>query len=293
MNKIEHLSYSALRLREENPRAFVMQKVLGFRQPPQQTTRAQIGGLALDAFIKQRLEYSHAVLGFDREALSRVGPAYRDEWATAQLALCHPYLTSRAWADVRDLLDAGYIVDARTDRTVTRVVGGVPIKGILDFDFSLDHSGGGYKTRFVLDWKVKGYGSKSGASPTPGYYDCNHGGPHDSFRQAESFFGIPFSANVCEPYHDQLATYHWLLGAERGQYSPCLIHEIIVRPTSTRVAAHAWRVEPYRERLLLGRYQRAWDEIQRGQFVPWLDVDENERYLDDLLESLAQEEALA
>jgi hypothetical protein len=122
-----------------------------------------------------------------------------------------------------------------------------------------------------LDWKVTGYGSDSGASPKPGYmalYDKGvNKGAHKNYR-----YDICIE-EIDKWWASQLTTYCWGLGLPHTEEHIAYIDNMVIRPTSVRLARYRARVTIGYQSELRERYVRAWRAIKDGSFVRSLSKD--------------------
>ncbi len=105
---------------------------------------------------------------------------------------------------------------------------GAPFSGKPDCRFVLDLGQG--RIHCIYDWKVHGYCSKYGASPSKGYMTCLDGfkaakpsrsqGKEHAMFLAMDFRGLTINSGYMEfcndEYADQLCLYGWLLGEKVG-----------------------------------------------------------------------------
>jgi hypothetical protein len=168
----------------------------------------------------------------------------------------------------------------RFEFTVSQEIGTVPLLGKPDLQ--LVAKGG---VHVILDFKVKGYCSKSATSPSKDYLFCRDAfdttihkqtrggdGPHKNFLPY-NHKGMTIHAGYMEysnrEYADQLALYSWLLGENVGDEQVVVgIDEIVAKPSEPypllRVAQHRSRVSAAHQHALLERFQAAWRAIQSG-----------------------------
>lgn len=117
---------------------------------------------------------------------------------------------------------------------------------------------------YPFDWKVKGYSSASGASPTAGYYciweDGEIKGSHKNYVP-----DIPFES-ISDRYAVQLAVYGWQCGLF-GKDFPAFIDEIVIRPNKIRVAKFRGIITRGFQAKLAERFFTCWRSLQNGDFV--------------------------
>ncbi|MCA9070038.1 MAG: hypothetical protein KDA84_13995, partial [Planctomycetaceae bacterium] len=174
---------------------------------------------------------------------------------------------------------------------VSKTILGVPLKGFPDLRFI--HECG---VRVILDWKVKGFCSKTAASPTKGYRLCmdgQSGKPSRSHEKAHKhYLGVDhnglevnkvYMEDCSTTYADQLSLYGWLLGEKVGDEDVCLMIEELVwknvggeYPVG-RVANHRARVRKEHQVALLARFKNCWKAVQSGHVFTDLPREENDQ----------------
>jgi hypothetical protein len=116
-----------------------------------------------------------------------------------------------------------------------------------------------------LDWKVTGYGSKTGASPTAGYkriWSIENGleGPHPDYTPDRSM------ALVDESWADQLCVYGWGMGRPIGLPFRAIIHQLVFRPSGWRIAEFDSWVTTETQLRLRDKFTVLWSDLQSGRF---------------------------
>jgi hypothetical protein len=305
----EYLSYSALSLLEKSPEDFYAQRLAKNRPPREPQTQPMAVGSAFDAYTKSAL---HATLfghGTDpRYEFSAIFEAQveKHNWDFALRAGKHVFRAYQFCGAYGDLLKElqQSIEPPQFEFTVTREIGGVPFQGKPDCRFVLDLGEG--RVHCIYDWKVRGYCSKYGASPTKGYATCldcfeakkpsrSHGREHGLYL-AKQYKGTTINAGYFETcsadYADQLCLYGWLLGEEPGDESVVLgIEEFVSKfmgegePPRLRYARHRALCKGAYQLKLLERVQAAWQRITSGHFFSELTREESDArcaLLDDI-----------
>lgn len=250
MRKPRALSPSAFMLWEKEPEEYIIRHLVDNRPPRQPQALAASVGSAFDSWVKSCLyadlfgpnhnpDYS-----FDALFESSVEEHNRDEARLMGLHCFDNYVETGSYDELRDLMK-----DAKEDPTfeTTEVceIDGVKLTGKPDARF-VNKDG----VHVILDWKVKGYCSKYGASPSKGYAICrdgfdwldrnltkknrnlkisgaevkgkhsqSHGKEHKSYL-AFDFQGITINEAYLETCNEewaiQLTMYGWMMGEEIG-----------------------------------------------------------------------------
>ena len=168
------LSPSAFMLWEKDPREYAL-KYLVDQKPPRmpQPLPASVGS-AFDACVKSRLarhlfDVTPPELEFDTLFADQVEEHNRDEAKEMGEHCLRNYVAMGAYDELLDLM-LGAQEAPQFEFDANRTVGNIPLYGKPDCRF-IDWHG----NHIILDWKVKGYCSKYGASPTKGYRLCTDG----------------------------------------------------------------------------------------------------------------------
>jgi hypothetical protein len=243
----------------QEPGEYYLKYLSDFPLPKQPQTQAMGVGSAFDAYVKSFL-YEHLFgradkagndgrFALDAIFCEQVEPQNRDLGRLAGPHLLQKYRDLGAMdgllsqlkksvgkprfeMDVRGVLSAG-----RTGN-----VNGVPFRVKPDLFFVNEED-----AHVLLDWKVNGYCSQSGVSPMKGYVKlrAEKGRPsgHEEAKP-EYYKGILVNgAKGIEHYNEewgcQLVVGSWMCGEEVGGKFVGVVHQLVCRPTSIRVAEHA------------------------------------------------------
>ncbi len=173
----------------------------------------------------------------------------------------------------------------------------MPFLGKPDLRFMLRFDGHD-PLRIILDWKVKGFCSKYGASPSKGYalcrdaYDFRIGSQNSTKKEPEgkpskshntehanylayNHRGLTINQGMMEQcnaeYADQISCYGWLLGEEPGDENVVVwIDEIVAKFMGEgfnpllRVANHRARVSRAHQLALMEKITKCWNAITTG-----------------------------
>lgn len=317
------LSYSSTSLFEKDTDEFFIRYLAGTKAPrlPQETFMSI--GSGFDARVKAALH--SAVFGpksdpdfeFEKLFTDQVEPHNRD-WAKVESEyVFDAYKLSGAYDELLALLLKS-IEPPRFESKIDATINGVPFTGKPDLRFMLRFDG--YDpVRIVLDWKVKGFCSKHGASPSVGYALCrdgydavklglnatkafpmgkpspSHGKEHDRYL-AHNHRGLTINQAYMEScndeYADQVSTYGWMLGETPGDENVVVwIDEIVakyrkdMRPL-LRVANHRARVSRDHQLKLCDRISECWNAITTGHIFRDMSRDESDSHC-ELLEGMA------
>jgi len=299
MRKPEHLSYSSLSLWYKDRDEFFIRYLSDTKAPRLPQENYMSIGSAFDAYAKSALH--EAIFGqgadpqfeFDAIFTDQVEEHNRD-WAREHGKYVFDcYVHTGAYAELLAML-LNSREEPRFEFTVKGVIGDrVPFLGKPDCRFV--HECG---VHVILDWKVKGYCSKYGASPSKNYMFCrdgydavklgvgatkknpegkqsaSHGKPHKNYA-AFDHCGMTIHAGSMEysnpEYADQLSIYGWLLGEKPGDENVVVcVDEIVSKYMGEgnkpllRVAQHRARVQRDHQMQLLDRATACWDAITSG-----------------------------
>jgi hypothetical protein len=301
------LSYSSFSLWESNPEEFFMRYLAGAKAPRLPQENYMSIGSAFDARVKAELHSAvfgpHADPDFEFEKLfiDQVEEHNRDWALEAGKYVLDCYKLSGSYDELLQLLLKATEPPRFESKIDATFPGGVKFSGKPDLRFMLNLTG--EPLRIVLDWKVKGFCSKHGASPSPGYAMCrdgydaskmpvtsrktkafpegkpqeqskSNGQCHDKYL-AHEHRGLTINSGFMEfckaDYADQVSTYGWMLGEVPGDENVVvMIDEItgkfmgVGNKPLLRVANHKARVSKAYQLKLLERIQKCWDAVQSG-----------------------------
>jgi hypothetical protein len=297
----QSLSYSSWALYEKDPDEFFIKYLAGTKAPRLPQENYMSVGSAFDAYIKADLH--SAVYGpksdpnfeFDKLFVDQVEEHNRDWALEAGKYLMECYVYSGARDELLKLLLQS-IEPPRFESKIDAEIDGVPFSGKPDLRFMLGLAD--EPCRIVLDWKVKGFCSKHGASPSKGYalcrdgYDavklglnatksCPQGKPSKSHMTEHANYlaynhrGLTINQGYMEAcnvdYADQVSTYGWMLGETPGDENVVVwIDELVSKFMGVgqkplmRIANHRARVSREHQLKLLDKIKKCWDAITTG-----------------------------
>ena len=172
------LSYSSMSLWYKDQDEFYIRYLADHAAPRLPQEQPAAVGSAFDAYTKSML--AHALFGnaasaqFEFAAIfeSQVEPQNRDFALTAGKRVFKAYKLCGAYDDLLKQLQQS-VEPPRFEFKVDGLILGVPFTGKPDCRFVLDLGQG--RIPCIYDWKVRGYCSKYGASPSKGYATCLDG----------------------------------------------------------------------------------------------------------------------
>jgi hypothetical protein len=298
-----------LSLWEKDKEEFYIRHLAKNRAPRLPQEKFMSIGSAFDAYVKSSLIsklFGTPEPKYEFQAIfeSQVEPHNRD-WALEEgRYVFECYVLTGAYDELLKELEQSK-EPPRFEFSVDGVVGGVPLTGKPDCRFV--HRCG---VHVILDWKVKGYCSKYGASPSKGYALCrdgynaiklgidktkkepdgkqsrSHNTSHENYLACDHR-GVIINSGYLEgcnsEYADQCSMYGWLLGEKVGDEDVvCCIDEIVckymgedARPL-LRVANHRARVKGDYQFKLLERAQSCWNAITSGYIFPEFTKEESD-----------------
>jgi hypothetical protein len=308
------LSYSSMSLCEKQPEEFYLRYLAEHRPPRLPQEPAMAVGASFDAYVKSALNYSlfgsamSSQFEFGAIFESQVEPQNRDFGLKAGKHVWKCYKLCGAYDDLLALLKQS-VEPPRFEFSVEGLIGIAPFLGKPDCRFILDLGEG--LLDCVYDWKVKGYCSKYGASPSKGYMICvdgfkadkqsrSHGKSHGMFLETKHR-GFPINAGYLETcndeYADQLTLYGWLLGEKVGDENVVLgIEETVAKfmgegnKPQLRYARHRARVKAEYQKKLFDRVQSVWERITTGHVFQDMSKEDNDArcaVLEDMAVGLA------
>jgi hypothetical protein len=295
------LSYSSFSLGEKNPEEFYIQHLAAKSPPRMPQLPAMAVGSAFDAYAKTALHSALFGPGSDPRYEfcvifeSQVEPQNWDFALRAGKHVFRAYRYCGAYANLLMQLQQS-IEPPRFEFKVERVLDGVPFLGKPDCRFVLDLGEG--RIHCIYDWKVRGYCSKYGASPTKGYETCldcfesakqsrSHGKEHGLYLP-KPFRGVTVNAGYMETcseeYADQLCLYGWLLGETPGDETVVLgIEEIVSKfmgegnQPQLRYARHRGLCKRDYQLKLLERVKAFWTRITSGHFFTEMSKEDSDK----------------
>lgn len=295
------LSYSSMCLFYKDRDEFYLRYLAEHAPPRLPQERPMAAGAGFDARIKSSIsDYLNAGDGpdpqFEFQTIfeSQVEPHNRDFALEASKYIFEAYKATGSYTDLLALLNDS-VEKPRMEFTVENILNGVPFLGKPDLRFILKYED---YIDCIWDFKVKGYCSKYGASPSKGYMCCrNTNGEYAGGRSHEkehknylaySHHGLIINSGYMEfcndEYADQLTLYGWLLGEKIGDENVVLgIEEIVCaykegQPPAIRVANHRGRVKADYQLKLIERLTACWTAITTGHVFTDLSRQENDEH---------------
>ena len=291
MNTIHRISPSAMFKFEDDRDLYFQQYLSDPRLPREPQSKPAAAGSAFDAHVKAHL--SAGLLGeslkdtLDKYMTEQVEQHVRDfGWAAGE-HLFQSYVDTGAYRQLAHSISEGS--DLRMEFKANTVVGGVPISGYPDLVYK-DQKG----RTIILDWKVNGYCSKSGASPMRGFVHAlddasfvkpsrSNGKSHKDAVLGKTDCGL-YTINTAgmqagnPKWADQLSMYAWMGGADVGSDFLIRIDQLACRPNKNslssepqvRVVLHSGLVSAAYQARLLNRLQMMWGMLSDGCIWPGL-----------------------
>ena len=318
MRTPKKLSYSSMSKFYADRDDFYLSYIADKAAPRMPQERPAAAGSAFDAYEKSAI--SEELFGkgarpqFDLDTVfeSQVEPQNRDWAYKAGKYLLECYKLAGAHDALMTLLRES-VEEPRMEFSVDGTVGGAPFTGKPDLRFILNR---GSRIDCIWDFKVKGFCSKYGASPSKGYAVCNDGYKSEkpSRSQGKSHanymdydhHGLTINAGYMEgcskDYADQLSIYGWLLGEVPGDENVVLgIEELVGKYMGEgndpliRVASHRARVTKAYQLELVEKVSACWKAITEGHIFTDLSREESDArclMLDEMAVGLASDGSL-
>jgi hypothetical protein len=301
---------------EMDPPEFYLKYLSSTRPARQPQTGPMCVGSSFDAYVKSALHAALYGVGADPvyELTTlfedQVEPQNRDFAFDAGRHCFEAYQYTGAYIELLDLLKKS-VEDPRFECKLTGDIGGAPFLGKPDCRFVLDLGEG--RISIVLDWKVKGFCSKSAASPSKGYALCRDGyapkgkskGSRSNNKSHKMYMPYEFRGmtinrdymeNCSQSYTDQCSLYGWLLGEPIGSEENIVwIDELVSKATGDvtkgeyplmRVSNFRSRVHPDYQANLVSRVTNCWEAVTSGHIFQDLTREENDAYI-EMLDTVA------
>jgi len=291
------LSYSSMSLWYKDQDEFYIRYLADHAAPRLPQEQPAAVGSAFDAYVKAQLNwhlYGRVMSPqFEFPAIfeSQVEPPNRDFALKAGKHVFKAYKLCGAYDDLLMQLQQS-VEPPRFEFKVDGLIEGVPFTGKPDCRFVLDLGQG--RVPCIYDWKVRGYCSKYGASPSKGYAVCLDGfrsekpsrsqGKEHAMYKAMDFRGLTINSGYMEfcndGYADQLCLYGWLLGERIGDESTVLgIEELCAKPgnpPTLRYARHRGRVKGDYQQMLAQKVKTCWQAITSGHVFSTLSREDSD-----------------
>jgi hypothetical protein len=281
----KYLSHSSVSLWEKDVEEFYRLHLCETRTARLPQANYMAIGSAFDAYAKSALH--EALFGkgndpaFEFQAIfeKQVEPHNRDWGVEHGKYVFECYVLTGAFQELLDMLSKSKEAP-RFEFDVNGMIGNAPVLGKPDCKFV--HESG---VSVVLDWKVKGYCSEYGASPSKHYRLCrdaygppikaskSHNTAHAGYT-AYNHNGFEINTSYMEAsnedYANQLCVYGWLLGETVGDESSVVCIDEVVgkymgdQKPLLRVANHRSRVSREHQMKVFERYQNCWNAISGG-----------------------------
>lgn len=291
MRKIEYLSPTSIAQFRKNKDEFYAIYLADNKPMRFPQTGPMAVGSAFDAFAKNYLVQEVLKIQdprFDRVALfeKQVEIQNRDQAWRAGEHCFKEYMSSGAMADLILDLNNGlgqprFEIEVRgsVDLPKKKEIPQLTLLGRPDVFYINKHA-----ARVVLDWKVNGYYSASGASPATNYVrlrgpnNANFGAHKDAMPMMKNGMYVDcagYLEHKNEEWAAQLSIYAWLCGVEPGDEFVAAIHQLVWRAGEMRVAEHASMVSQAFQRKVLAWANEIWERCHSGHFFTEMSLEES------------------
>lgn len=284
MRRPKYLSPTSISLFYSNIEDYYIRYLSDYKPPRPPQNQAMSIGSAFDAYVKS---YLHEKLfgknhkdsdTYELETIfqEQVEPHNRDwAWRHGEQAF-RVYKESGALSDL--MLDLEKAVsdpkfEISIKGRVSSKIGGVILLGKPDV-YYINQEG----HPVILDWKVNGWCSKSGASPKRGYIRIRHGSTDRKKDKGQHKEAMPMRyqgmmvnfghhlEDVDESWASQLSIYGWLCGEDIGGDFITGIDQLVCKPTGlefpdVRVAEHRLRTGKKFQNELFEKAVEVWDIV--------------------------------
>lgn len=244
------LSPSAFMAWEKDPNEYALRYLVDNKPPRTPQELPASVGSAFDAVVKSKLHASIFGAGFDPQYefdalfVEQVEEHNRDEARVMGFHVFNNYVDTGSYAGLLKMMELAE-EDPQFEFSAGAIIDGIPMYGKPDCRF-VDR----FRNHIILDWKVRGYCSKYGASPMKGYRRCrdgldwatrnftkrelvkreageevigkasrNHDQEHKLYLEMD-FNGLPINQGFLETsapeWATQLSIYGWLMGEKVG-----------------------------------------------------------------------------
>lgn len=264
INTPRHMSPSSFKEWELCNTKFALKRMMGLPYPEYYQSLAAACGSSFDVYIKRDIAVR---LGFGDDPRfaqktmfeKSVDPQNREEAGPIGARLYKEYVDNGCLEALMKEGLATVMLDDKKDLTANGGDDCVPTNGLPD---------GAFNDGVIIDFKVQGAVSKSGASPNPGYrYSMCNG----IRKWAHARCDEPLE-NLNADWAQQLTIYSWMQGGvEPWRDIKVAIENITVRgyPAAPKVACSSIRtfVSVAFQQKLWGKYAVAWRNIVAGNIA--------------------------
>lgn len=289
MRTPKYLSPSAIDMFYSNPSEYYLNYLADNRPPRIPQTQPMAVGSSFDAYAKsflhERLFGKGHDVRFEFQTIfeAQVESQNRDFAIVAGQHCFDSYKASGALADLMLELQKS-IVTPRFEFEVQGAVGGYREPRNMDVAdltllgkpdvFFINCNG----AHVILDWKVNGYCSKWGVSPSQGYVRLRKDGLNEGQHKKCQLYNIKgMMCNIACHLEDvdpkwaaQLSVYAWLCGEEVGADFITAIDQLVCKPgimePEIRVAEHRCTVSKNFQQKTLARAYQLWEIIHSDHF---------------------------
>lgn len=302
MREPKYLSPSSMSKWAEDPNAYYKKYLSDMAEEDQPQTQAMAVGSAFDAFVKSHLY--EALFGspsaagndarFTKDAIfeDQVDAHNRDFGRKAGEVCFAQYRMLGALDGLMVTLGRSkgppkFEMDVRGPVSYGRngIVQTVPMRVKPDLHFINEHD-----AFVILDWKVNGYCSNSGRSPTQGFVKARRKGKmpwtHDDAKLGTHKGVMINVAKGLEAYDAEWARQcsvgAWVCGSPVGSDFVAIIHQLACAPgvgtPKITVAEHAGHVSPAYQELIHEEAVKMWTAITQKFHGPgcWKDVEDTD-----------------
>lgn len=299
MRKPEYLSPTSMSKWASDPNAYYLHYLSDSPPPREPQTVPMAVGSAFDAYVKsylyEKLFGDPGAPGndpaFKRDAIfeEQVAKHNRDAarkdgehcfWAYKHLGALDDILLELGRSRERPQFE----MDVRGAVTHGHygTVQSVPFRVKPDLHYVNEHG-----AKVILDWKVNGFYSKSGQSPTPGFVRARRSGKmpwtHDDCTLGTHKGLIVNTKAGLEKYNEEWARQcsvgAWVCGAEVGSEFVAIVHQLACRPGTSRpeitVAEHIAFVSPEYQRSVHLEAVQMWQAINSDHVFRHLSFEES------------------
>lgn len=257
LSEVKHLSPSSLQEMERCNMSFYLKRMMGLAWPESTQSSAAGCGSAFDAFVKAEIAERLGLQDDPKNQLSNLLKSSVEEQNAHVIPLGQALFMEYKRTKMLDrLMDEGLCGIEMSERKVLKVGDTeIPVLGKPDAVLA---------DGTMVDWKVQGSMSKSGASPTPGYCFGRRGfdylGEHkrcgESLDQLKPEWAL------------QLAIYSWLYsGVEPFRDLPVAIENVTVRGTKYTFTSIRTHITAGFQEQLWHRLNYAWGKAQSGEMT--------------------------
>lgn len=263
----KYLSHSSISLFKRDRREFYKQYMCDYRTVRTGQNRAMSIGSAFDALVKSNLSKDLGINEFhSRQLFEKQVDEIHWDWAWENGNwIFNKYKELGAYINLLGLLEKS-VIEPKMEFSITKVIEGVPLKGLPDLMFLLD-------LPVIIDFKVNGYCSQTGVKPKQTYVQIYPSRVRTKIPMIIEYKGIKINRSdyfelVNKIWAQQNIIYSWLMGESVGSEFVIGIEQLAFVPgeiwPELSIATHRGIPSKKYQEILMEEIQIIWQTVMSG-----------------------------